>query len=267
MPYLKLNDAEFFYEIEGNGPDLVIISGYATETSYWKDVVQLLKNNYRVILFDNRGSGLTKDHNQSLSIEIMADDVASIIDALKLQKPHILGYSLGSCIAQSLAAKCGNQINKLILVSSTPKFRLSALNYLKTSLELRKQGANLDLLIELYLSLTYGEETLQNPNKIKQLKTEILENKNLSTVENSFRQWVAMNEFNGLNLLKSIDNETLIIHGREDILCLTMESQYMAAHLKDASFVELNCGHGIPKEAPESLVQITHNFLNSVHAH
>jgi pimeloyl-ACP methyl ester carboxylesterase len=197
----------------------------------------------------------------------MAEDTIELIRALKLKKPHVLGYSMGSCIAQSLAANFGSEIDKLLLVSSTPKFRLAALNYLRAALELRKNPNNLESVLDLYFAFTYSEETLSNNDKLQGLKKEILDNPHLPSVDNSSRQYEALKSFNSLKQLKLIENETLIIHGREDILCLPMEAQYIAAHLKEASFVELYVGHGIPKESPKELTSLILQFLLTNHAH
>ena len=265
MPYLNINQTDYFYEIEGSGHPIVLISGYATDHTYWKQLTPHLKKNYQIVVFDNKAAGQTKDNSKKFTIEEMADDVMSIITTLKLDKPHVLGFSMGSCIAQRLGYKYGSEIGKLILVSTTPKIRQATLKYIHATLTLRQQGADLNELINIYFALTYGEETLQNKEKLEVLKTEILQNKYFQPPENGFRQFEALKAFDGIKELKSIENQTLIVQGREDILFLPLEAQYMAAHMKDASFVELNLAHGIPKEAPEILNQIISKFLNDSH--
>jgi 3-oxoadipate enol-lactonase len=262
MPYIKINETDYFYEIEGSGDPLVLISGYATDHTYWKQFTPYLNKNYQVVVFDNKAAGQTKDTGNKLTIEDMADDVMGIMRALKLEKPHILGFSMGSCIAQRLGYKYGSEIGKLILVSTTPKFRQATLKYIFATLTLREQGNNLNELIDIYFALTYGENTLQNKEKLEALKAEILHNKYFQSPQNGFRQYEALKAFDGTKELKSIENESIIIQGREDILFLPLEAQYMAAHMKDASFVELNYAHGIPKEAPDILSQIVSKFLS-----
>ena len=72
-----------------------------------------------MIIFDNRGVGNTTTGTKQFSIQQFANDSAGLLDALKIQKADILGYSLGSFIAQAVTTSYPEKVNKLILVAST----------------------------------------------------------------------------------------------------------------------------------------------------
>ena len=83
---------------------------------------QLLRNlssNHTVIVFDNRGVGNTTIGTKPFSIQQFANDTAGLLDALKIQKADVLGYSLGSFVTQQLAVTHPEKVNRLILVAAS----------------------------------------------------------------------------------------------------------------------------------------------------
>jgi pimeloyl-ACP methyl ester carboxylesterase len=261
MPYISLNQTQYFYEIEGDGDPIVLMGGIAQDSSYLKDTRDELKKDFQVITFDPKGIGQTKGALASLNLEEMALDTKELLDALNLKKPKLLGYSMGSCLVQVMAKQFKGAFDKIFLVSTTPKFRQSTLLYFQSFLHLKKQNASLSTLIDLHMAMTYGEQFLLNKEAKHLLKEDLLHNKHPVSIENFSRQLSAITEFDGLKVLKEIENEALIIQGKEDLLCMTLESQYMAAHMKNASYIELNTAHAIIKEAPQILARIVGDFI------
>ena len=96
-----------YYEIEGEGPPVVMVHGFALSLeSNWKAPkwVESLKNDYKLILLDCRGHGKSdKPHDEeSYRMEKLVGDVTTVLDALELEKTHFFGYSLGGGIAYEL---------------------------------------------------------------------------------------------------------------------------------------------------------------------
>lgn len=106
MPYAKNGDINIYYEVEGEGPPLVLGHGGSAEASFWRrfGYVDALKQDYQLILFDTRGHGKSdKPHEVSDYGLNCADDVIAILDTLGIQKAHYLGFSMGGWIAFRLA--------------------------------------------------------------------------------------------------------------------------------------------------------------------
>ena len=93
MPMVKVNDINMYYETHGEGEALILISGNGAESSQWKDMIPTFSKNYKVIPFDNRGAGRTDRPNMEYSMDMMANDVIGLMDALAIEKAHILGAS------------------------------------------------------------------------------------------------------------------------------------------------------------------------------
>ena len=104
MPKILVNNAEFYYELNGTGQPLILISGYTCNHNFWHPILDTLSSKFQVLTFDNRGCGKTKDNSQPLLAKLMADDVMALAKALGLKKPHIIGQSMGGTIAQTVAS-------------------------------------------------------------------------------------------------------------------------------------------------------------------
>ena len=100
MPYFNNENVKIYYEIEGEGPPVVMIHGFASNLEInWKQAnwVKVLKDNYRLILMDCRGHGKSdKPHEDSNYGQKMTDDVIKLMDHLSIEKANFLGYSMGA---------------------------------------------------------------------------------------------------------------------------------------------------------------------------
>lgn len=109
------------YRAAGSGPPLVMIAGYGGTMEGWdRRFVDALARHYRVVIFDNAGVGGTQALPAPLSIDAMADQTGALIAALRLGRPAVLGWSMGSMIAQALAVLHPGQVSRLVLCASYP---------------------------------------------------------------------------------------------------------------------------------------------------
>lgn len=109
------------YRAIGTGPNLVMIMGYSgTMTTWDRRLVDTLAQHHHVVIFDNAGIGHTQALPAPLSIDSMADQTSALIDALGLKHPDVLGWSMGSMIAQALAVLHPDQVHRLVLCASYP---------------------------------------------------------------------------------------------------------------------------------------------------
>ena len=117
--YAPINDLRMYYTVQGNGPPLVLIHGGIGASEVFGENVPLLARTYRVIVPHMQGHGLTKDIDRPLRYEQLADDVASLIDHLKLGRVDIMGYSMGGGIALQTAIRHPGKVGRLVIVSTT----------------------------------------------------------------------------------------------------------------------------------------------------
>jgi pimeloyl-ACP methyl ester carboxylesterase len=119
LPITNANGIELYYEIHGEGEPLLLIMGLSLDSKSWFRTVPALSKHYKVIVFDNRGVGLSSKPNTPYSIELMAEDARAVLDAAEVESAHVYGISMGGMIAQRLALKYPERIRSLILGCTT----------------------------------------------------------------------------------------------------------------------------------------------------
>lgn len=261
MPKININNAEFYYELHGQGEPVVLISGYGANHLFWFPILPLLSQHFQVLVFDNRAIGQTIDNSHfPLTAEFMANDTMALIKELGLKKPHIVGQSMGGTIAQNIAARFPTLINKLGILNSSAKWRQAMLRGLWSMWLIRKAN-NFDCWFETNLAWVFGEEFLQNSEQVENLRLTILNDPYPQSVENQERQYAALTEFDGRAALKNITAKTLVSYGTQDIISLPSESKEIAENIMQAKLIEFDCGHGIVAEVPHELARTLIDFL------
>jgi len=115
----KVNGIEIYYEIKRNGPYLVLVEGLGVATWIWEKQVPAFSQKFTTVMFDNRGVGKSDKPPGPYSISMMADDLAGLLDLLKISKAHVLGISMGGFIAQDFALRYPQKVDRLVLVSTS----------------------------------------------------------------------------------------------------------------------------------------------------
>ncbi|RJX35387.1 MAG: alpha/beta fold hydrolase [Desulfarculus sp.] len=119
MPQTHLNGIDIYYELHGSGPPLVMIMGLRRNAEWWYQQIPVLSRHFRLLVFDNRGSGRSGQPEMEYSIALFADDTAALMEHLNLESAAVLGYSMGGYIAQELAIRYPEKVQRLILVSTS----------------------------------------------------------------------------------------------------------------------------------------------------
>lgn len=124
MHTMNINGTEIAYIDEGEGEQIVLIHGFASNaTANWVKpgwIAPLTEAGYRVIALDNRGHGKSTKYydDADYSLDAMAGDVSGLIDGLGLVSPHVMGYSMGARITATLAAMRGQDLGKIIFAGN-----------------------------------------------------------------------------------------------------------------------------------------------------
>jgi hypothetical protein len=114
---VHVGDIDIAYKTFGKGEPFLLISPSVMDA--WDPSILELSSNHTLIIFDNRGVGNTTTGTKPFSIQQLANDTAGLLDALKIRKVDVLGYSLGSFVAQQLAVTHPEKVNRLILLAAS----------------------------------------------------------------------------------------------------------------------------------------------------
>lgn len=258
MPQVNINDSQYYYEIQGAGSPIVLVAGYSCDQSFWQNVVKSLSKKFQVLTFDNLAAGQTQDNQQLLTLERMADESTKLLKALKIEKPTVVGHSMGGIIAQLIAEKNPQSVKQVIVLNAARKINTRSLMALKNFLKLVKEGAPIETVIEASMSWFFSSRFLENPHNIISFKQMILSNPHPQTLEDLSRQLQALTMFAVEE--SNINVPTLVVAAKDDILCLPAESEKLAKAIPGAQFMTMNGGHSTPIECPEEVAQLIAEF-------
>jgi len=125
MPFIDATGFRMYYEEHGDGFPLLLINGLGSDHLEWLHQFPAFEARFRVVVFDNRGTGKTDVPPGPYTTAEMADDAASLLRALGISRAHVLGVSLGGMIAQEVALRYPDLVDGLVLGCTGPGGELS----------------------------------------------------------------------------------------------------------------------------------------------
>jgi pimeloyl-ACP methyl ester carboxylesterase len=276
MPKVKVGDINMYYEIHGKGEPLVMIMGHGGSIEYFYKAIPVFSREYKLVVFDNRGAGRSDKPDIPYTTEIMADDLARLLEALKIESAHIHGASMGGMIAQQFVLHYPNSVRSLILACTycggtqgslgmalDPEvMRAEAMDTLK-----RRQGLPLEKRMMETLRLCLSQEFMdKNAGLIKEMIKQMM--KHPAPLHGQIRQMEAVMGHNACERLPEIKAPTLVIAGDADKLVPVENSRILASRIPGAKLVILKgMGHMFNLETEDESNRIILDFLRRHRSH
>jgi pimeloyl-ACP methyl ester carboxylesterase len=117
--YAPVNGLKMYYEVHGNGEPVVLLHGaFMTITNNWTGWIDELSKTRKVIAVEMQGHGRTANIDRDFSSENLADDVAALLDYLKIPRADLIGYSMGGAVAMQCAIRHPDKVRKVVVISS-----------------------------------------------------------------------------------------------------------------------------------------------------
>jgi pimeloyl-ACP methyl ester carboxylesterase len=116
--YAEVNGINLYFETLGTGRPLILLHGGLGSGEMFGPILPALAEQHQVIAVDLQGHGRTADIDRPIDIRLMADDIAALIDLLGLDKPDVVGYSLGGGVAFFTAVKYPEKVGRLVMTSA-----------------------------------------------------------------------------------------------------------------------------------------------------
>jgi pimeloyl-ACP methyl ester carboxylesterase len=281
---VHVGDIDIAYKMLGKGDPILLFNGASDGMDAWDpSFPRILSSNHTVIAFDSRGIGNTTAGSKPYTYQQLANDSADLLDALKIPKADVLGYSLGSYIAEQLAIVYPDKVNSLVLVGSscggkdhTPK----PPEFLKLQSEIvNKSLNNVSISQEEIKSLVVASlgsgwiklhpESVDIPANIttlQQLKPglppEIANNQN-----NVGKHWEDNPNWTGAcDELAKTARPTLVITGTDDNNYQPhVNSLKIVEKIPGAWLVQIkDAGHAVMDQYPEEMGKLVNTFLSTI---
>ena len=229
--------------------------------------VTRLSSNHTVIIFDNRGVGNTTSGTRPFSIQQFANDTVGLLDALKIQKADVLGFSMASFTAQELTLMHPEKVNRLILYGAACGRQESIPQSPQVVKALSDFINNRTQDVETFLSVTFPLEWIkEHPDYLETIpKTpEIVPPTTLVQQFNVVENWLDTNWSGVCSQLSNISKPTLIITGTEDVAVPAANSLILVQKIPGAWLVQIKgAGHGLMYQYPEEFSFILLTFLST----
>ncbi|HJR92941.1 MAG TPA: alpha/beta hydrolase [Acidimicrobiia bacterium] len=116
--YAAVNGIELYYETIGEGRPMVLLHGGLGSGEMFGPILPTLIEDHQVITVDLQGHGRTADIDRPLDVRLMGDDIGALIDHLDLDKPDVVGYSLGGGVALMTASRHPEKVRRLVVSSA-----------------------------------------------------------------------------------------------------------------------------------------------------
>lgn len=259
MPKINVNGINLYYEIQGHGQPIVFVSGFSGDHTAWNGIIHQYAKQYQTITFDNRGAGQSDCPDYPYTIEMMAEDTASLAKALSLPPAHFISISMGGCIVQNLAYLYPELCRSIVLTDTFAEENIRTHLYAETRSELIKAQAPQDTIIKCISMLCYSQQYLKQPGTIEKL---VKKGFYPITMQGYESQRHAMAIFNSTPWLHHIETPSLVIGGDDDLLATKEQTEQLAKAIPNAQYHCFhNVGHVPFFEQPDAFNQLVLAFV------
>lgn len=230
-----------YYEVHGKGKPLLLIAGLGNDLNGWAFQIPEFAKKYRVIAFDNRGSGRTDAPDQPYSIRMMAEDTAGLMDALSIEKAHVLGISMGGYIAQELAIKYPGRVESLILVTTSVGPYLLKISFLQAWAREALRDMSPMTFFQIMLPFMFNDRSFESPG-VLEMAVGTIAGHSSTPAHVLARQMTACVEHDARDRIGQITAPTLVLAGKQDIFVPFSLSEELAASIPNARLRVLDGG-------------------------
>ncbi len=233
MNSARIREIEMTFDDIGSGAALILLHGYPFDRSMWRDQIDFLSaHGYRVIAPDLRGLGQTLSTGEITTMEDMAQDVAALMDDLKIERAVICGLSMGGYVAFEFAHLFPNKVRALVLAGT----RAPADN--EQEKQVRKQQAQrmlaegMDFVADATLAKLLAPRTLaEKPEVVARVREMILRSDPKGAAAAQRGMAVRRNYSDDL---PSLDVPALVIVGREDPIRPVADAEFMHRQIRNS---------------------------------
>ena len=213
MPAADINGQRIHYEVKGEGIPVVLITGFASDILFWDALLPYLSS-YKVIMLDNRGVGRTRYNGKFTKFDI-ADDVIALMDRLSVFRAHIVGWSMGGCMAQEISLRHPERVMSLTLISAYMRRPARSSYAMRAAIKAVKEGADIETLGMLLQVMCLPEQVF-----LKREEKGAGANKRPfpATMNGIIDQMDAVDAYDSRDRISGISVPTLCIFGLSDIM-------------------------------------------------
>jgi len=246
---------------EGSGFPLLLIHGLAGDHQAWAPQIETWRGRYRVIAPDTRGAGRSTQRVEPVTLQALADDFLHLLDALQIERCHLMGRSMGGSIGQWMVLAHPERFASLSLLASCAKFEPVGRRCLDNMREvLEWHGSWADHARHSVQNFVSRRFFNAHPERVAAIESIIASSDRLPGCY--IQQNIAVQQHDTLDRLAEIRCPVLVMSGTEDPLCGPEATRWMLDRLPQAHWVEFEgASHFFLLEQPERFMREAEAFL------
>lgn len=255
--FIDTERGRFHYKVSGNpeGPPLVLVAGLGDDIDSWDGVLPGFAD-YQCITFDNRGIGGSPITRGPYSIPEMADDAHAVAAALGLTQFPIIGSSMGGAICQEWALRHPNEISHLVLTNTWGATDAFCGVLFEHWIALAEAGESTAVWDSILLFCFCPQYLSENPAVVEEFRA-----LPVPDMRGFAAAAAACRRHDSLSRLGQIQQPTLVIAGRRDILTIPAHSEQLRDAIPGATIEYLDAAHLIFGERPEQWSDLVRGWL------
>lgn len=249
MPHAEVNGVRLFHDERGEGEPLLCVMGLASDSRAWGLQQEAFSAAYRTIVFDNRDVGDSALAEDDYELSDLASDTVALADHLGLERFHLLGISLGACVAQHVALRIGERVHTLTLAATWAGTAKAYSEMRARVWEREVRRCTQEEFLEEMMLLTLSEPFFESEEGIATVKQMTLDNPMPQPTEALIRQIRATARHDLRDRLSELRMPVHVIAGDRDLLIPPWKSEEVAEYVHDATLTILRgIGHAMNLE-------------------
>lgn len=249
----RIDDFEMAYVDEGTGPVVLLVHGFPLSQAMWRFQTEELSSAYRVIVPDLRGFGESRyafddPRTASLTMDSHADDLAAMLDVLKIREPVVFGgLSMGGYIAWQFVRRHRERVGKLILCDTRSAPDTEEARDNRYTLAGSVLGAGSNIAAEVMIPKMFCSDSIAAKQEFVEETRDVIRATPPVSIAAALRGMAVRTD--SADLLPKIDVPALLMAGTHDELSPPAEMRGIADAISGAKFVEIpEAGHMAPLE-------------------
>jgi len=257
--FVRANGIDVFCEVRGKGPWVVLSHSLACDHTMWDEQIPLLESKYRILRYDTRGHGRSSAPAAPYTLDVLAGDLKALLRALRIERPHFVGLSMGGMIGETLAVRDPSVFRTLTLCDTTSAYPPATASVWDERIRVAREKG-MPALVESTLTRWFTENFRRRRPDVTQRFTTLISR---TPVEGYVGCSQALVKINLTGALKRLAMPALVIVGERDRGLPA--SRALAATLPRARLVVVEgAGHVVNLARPAEFNAAVAEFLATV---
>lgn len=257
MPFAEFGDLRTRYEFAGDKqPTLVLSNSLGTDFSMWDPQMTTLAQRFRILRYDTRGHGQSSATPGDYNVAQLGQDVLDLLDALKLDRVHFCGLSMGGMIGIWLGVHAPHRLHRLVLCNTAARIGTKEMWNARIK-KVRTEGMKpvAGAVVERWFT---PEFRASSPGSVANAQT-MLET---TSPAGYSACCAAIRDMDQRDEVARIKTPTLVVYGAKDPVTTADDADFLVNRIQGAAKLELHAAHLSNVEQPAAFTEAVENFLS-----